>query len=287
MRPWSLAWGQPGRRRLLSLFGLTITLITAGAMAAVPRSAAISRPVMQAAPWDLPASMRSRQPEPIRLLVLGDSVASGAGCACVPFATLLAQKLASATGHVVPVSNAAQDGLTTRGLLDQLQRPDVDRSLAQATLVAVTIGANDFDPDLANRPDCLGTALRACVGARLTSFGAVLTQALDQIRTLAPRTQILVAGYWNIFLDGEVGRQQGETYVHISDALTRTVNAVIAERARGTGATYVDLYTPFERQPFAALTTLLSPDGDHPSATGHQLISDVLLRAISSPSRTR
>ena len=72
-----------------------------------------------------------------------------------------------------------------------------------------------------------------------------------------------------------------------ADQAPARVVVVRTERFALRASIYVDLYTPFERQPFAALTTLLSPDGDHPSATGHQLISDVLLRAISSPSRTR
>ncbi|MBC7372582.1 MAG: SGNH/GDSL hydrolase family protein [Frankiales bacterium] len=213
-------------------------------------------------------------------MVLGDSVASGAGCDCKPFGQLLAASLASANGRAVAFTNAARDGLTTQGLLDQLQENDLARTLASATLVTVTIGANDFDPDLADQTDCLGPAAADCYRSTLDSFRVLLQGVLARIHAVAPASQVLITGYWNVFLDGEVGRQRGETYEEVSDALTRTVNAEIAQQALATGATYVDLYAPFEQQTLGGLTALLASDGDHPSAAGHQLISRTLLNEV-------
>ena len=65
-----------------------------------------------------------------------------------------------------------------------------------------------------------------------------------------------------------------------TDQLTRQVNAAIARAANSDDATYVDIYTPFERDG-ADVTTFLAPDGDHPNATGHALIARLLLRTTA------
>ena len=46
-----------------------------------------------------------------------------------------------------------------------------------------------------------------------------------------------------------------------------------------TGAIDVSTFDPFEN-PKVNLTSLLAPDGDHPSAAGHHLIATVLFQAL-------
>ena len=278
----------PSARRSAGCAALA-TLVVAGlGSAALVRSAPLATSVLRPDPGAEPAALISAVPRPtspVRLVVLGDSVASGAGCSCEPFGQLLSTSLAAVSKRPVTFTNAARDGLTTQGLLDQLQGPVVERALTSATLVTVTIGANDFDPDLADNTDCLGPSAAACFRSRLTSYRALLRAVLARLRTQAPASRILVTGYWNVFLDGDVGWQHGQTYVQVSDALTKTVNAEIAQQASAVGATYVDLYVPFEQQSLSGLTALLAPDGDHPSASGHQLISRTLFDAAAQPAR--
>jgi len=90
-----------------------------------------------------------------------------------------------------------------------------------------------------------------------------------------------VTGYWNVFLDGAVGRARGAAYVTGSDALTRAVNAGIAAAAERTGATYVDVYRPFKGDGDVDCTPLLAADGDHPDARGHRVIAEALLAALT------
>jgi lysophospholipase L1-like esterase len=259
-------------------------VVTGVGIAAFTGPAAVATSVVRPDPQAAPAALKvPPSANAVRLVVLGDSVASGAGCDCKPFGQLLAASLASSSGRAVAFTNAARDGLTTQGLLDLLHGHDVERVLSGATLVTVTIGANDFDPDLADRTDCLGPSAAACYRGRLASLRTLVRDALARIRSLAPDSHILITGYWNVFLDGAVGRQHGATYVQVSDALTRTVNAEIAQQAAAVGATYIDLYAPFEQQTLSGLTALLATDGDHPSASGHELISTVLLNAASPP----
>lgn len=51
---------------------------------------------------------------------------------------------------------------------------------------------------------------------------------------------------------------------------------MIARAARDAGAIYIDGYRPFKGAGTADCTRLLAADGDHPNATGHQ----VLARAV-------
>jgi lysophospholipase L1-like esterase len=58
--------------------------------------------------------------------------------------------------------------------------------------------------------------------------------------------------------------------------------------ARGTGATYVDAYTPLKgtegtRDP----TEDLLDDGDHPNATGHGRLADAVLDALQGSGAVR
>jgi lysophospholipase L1-like esterase len=209
------------------------------------------------------------------VVVLGDSVATGAGCACTPFGPRLAGLLARDTSRHVDVVTLGQDGLTSAGLSDQLAHDGrTRRAVARATTVTVTIGANDFDPDRAD--DACGGGGTDCYADTLDGLSARIGGAVRIIKALAGAdVQVLITGYWNVFLDGKVGATHGPTYQATSDALTRLVNAQIRTAAKDAGGTYVDLYAAFGGDD----SRLLAPDGDHPSAAGHDVIARVLAAA--------
>jgi lysophospholipase L1-like esterase len=282
MRPTRRAWSARRRRAVRDLL-LAVVLLSVFSVA-TSSTRAVDAGTQTVSPQDEAAALVAPQvlPHlPRRVVALGDSVPSGAGCDCVPFATLLARSLASASGSKVAVTNEARDGLTTDGLLQELNEAPVRRQLATASLVTVTIGANDFDADRAESTDCLGPANIDCYQDRLGSLSTALHAVLTRIAALTPSSsRVVVTGYWNVFLDGAVGQQHGATYVRTSDSLTRAVNHVAARQALRTGAQYVDLYLPFASRSPAQLTQLLAPDGDHPSASGHRLIASVLFQAV-------
>ena len=94
---------------------------------------------------------------------------------------------------------------------------------------------------------------------------------------------VLVTGYWNVFLDGDVAAIRGVDYMRNSIALTRAENTQIAAAARAQQDTYVDIYTPFKGDSGAENdTSLLAPDGDHPNAAGHHTIALALESALTS-----
>jgi lysophospholipase L1-like esterase len=193
--------------------------------------------------------------------------------------------LRTRTGDTVTVDNLGASGLDSTGLLRRLDQPDspTEQAISTAGIVLLTIGANDFgnhhDDITAGR--CTDTD---CVADEREQLATNLHRILSRIHALygGQPTTILATGYWNVFEDGEVARRTfppaGRT---ATDQLTLQVNAAIAGAAHTDDATYVDIYTPFERNA-ADVTTLLGPDGDHPNAAGHALIARLLLQATPS-----
>lgn len=271
--------------RLAMPLVLTALLVGVFPSATVSSFEAAVLPSSPAAPAPAPVhapAPRPTAPRADHVVVLGDSVAAGSRCGCPPYATLLASGLARRTGGTVSLVNVGTRGLTSSGLLGQLGTASVRRTLRSATVVTVTVGANDFSEGSAADSDCAPPD--GCYAAPLTAMSAHVRTALAQIAGLVPRSaRVLVTGYWNVFLDGEVGRAQGAAYVAGSDALTRRVNSALQAEAAAAHDTYVDEYGPFESRPLSSLTALLAPDGDHPSAAGHALIASLLLRALSQP----
>lgn len=239
-----------------------------------------------------------RRPSDERVVVLGDSVATGAGCECRPFGPRLAVLLSRRLHRQVRASTLAKDGLTTSDLL-ALLRTDrtVIRRLKEATVVTVTISANDFDESSAHESgahessaddscaaDGRGTA---CYDQGLEELKPRVAELLATVRRLTqPGTRILVTGYWNVFLDGAVAVSQGPAYQRTSDALTRRVNDTLRSAAQAAGATYVDLYRAFHGGGATDVTALLAADGDHPSDAGQERIAQVLADYLTSAPRS-
>ncbi len=279
-----------GARRRWLLAAASATTVAALVLAGIVTPAALA--ALRAHVAAVPAPTRSvatvysptGQPQPLTgagVVGLGDSVPAGTACACTSYVTLVAKQLATRFDRSVPVTNFAVNGQTSSGLLDQLTQPATRRALAQASVVIVTIGANDFDADevadgACSRPDSAG-----CFGADLAALRSHLDAILARVHAAVPPvSRVLVTGYWNVFLDGDVGSAKGASYVTNSDTLTRKVNAAVAAAAARAGDTYVDLYAPFKGDGSRDDTRLLAADGDHPSAAGHQVIAAALADAL-------
>jgi lysophospholipase L1-like esterase len=202
--------------------------------------------------------------------VLGDSVPAAAACQCAGFGADLAHVL-DAT-----LTDDAVSGQDSAGLVKQLDDPALRRALHSATLVTVTTGANDFHQADASNPSCTNLS---CYQGDLNALDVDVRTVLQKIRTLAPAgTTVVLTGYWNVFLDGQVADAKGPTYVAVSNALTLAVNRARRALSAGPDVAYTDLYRPFKGSGTRDDTALLAADGDHPNAAGHHLIA----RAISA-----
>lgn len=266
-----------GRHTGLLASVMGVLVLTSGQGALAHRGWAQTPPPASATVWTRWTAVDAVAPTPLRtLVVLGDSVPAGTGCACTAFGTLLARL----EGGPITLRQHAVDGLTAAELAGELGRTgDTLRAeLRSADVVTVTIGANDLLDGSATSADCEGVA---CYAGRLQALRGSLQRVLSQVRTLAPTAHLLVTGYWSVFLDGKVARSRGGSYVSTTDRVTRSVNSLIAAAARSERATYVDLYAAFKGDGGRDDTALLAPDGDHPSARGHRLIAGALQQALT------
>jgi acyl-CoA thioesterase I len=202
------------------------------------------------------------QPAPATrtVVALGDSVPAGAACGCDPFPSQYAKS------QKATVVNLAESGFTSSDVLAQL--PADQDVLASATEVLLMVGANDLAGAFeANDPYPPAAAtVRTDVAATVT--------AIQRIHPIP----VIVLGYWNVVLDGQVAAQRYDpAEVRESAEATRDVNDALRAAAKQTGATFVPTAAAFHgddggRDP----TGLLAPDGDHPNAAGHAAIAALI-----------
>jgi lysophospholipase L1-like esterase len=215
---------------------------------------------------------------------LGDSVMAGSHCGCSGVAAQFAAAWGHRLGRTVRAVNLGVPGDTTTTLQQRLDTDaDTRADLRRADMVLVIEGANDLVPQLESWR--MGTCAATCYTPAVEHMGRRLRGALTEIRRLAPEAQVVVAGYWNVFPDGQAARVVGgQALVDWSRQITRDANAAIERAARPEHATYVDLTAPFLAQGQKDPTGMLAKDGDHPNRTGVRAIVTALLR-VSHPPR--
>lgn len=220
------------------------------------------------------------------VLGLGDSVTAASHCGCAGFVQDYADIVRRRTGRAVTAVNLGQGGQTSAGLLRELaQDGTMARQVSTSAVVLLTIGANDFYPQL--RAWRAGGCGRPCwlpqAAVVQRNVDAIVTR-IHQLRGARP-TLVLVTDYWNLFEDGQVGFDDfGKAFLTWSDALTRSVNGRICAGAVLAGARCTDLYVPFKaidgsKDP----SPLLAEDGDHPDAAGHEVIARALADTALPP----
>lgn len=183
---------------------------------------------------------------PVRLAVLGDSIAYGVGCAA-PADTLAARLAAdlarvgyAAEPHVVAVPGARSSALAGQVRRALRTRPGV---------AVVVIGANDLAnlvaPDVAARQ--LGAAVRT-----LRDAGTRVVVATAPDMSVVPGVPLAL-----------------RTAVRAASATLAAAQAAAVTEAGGTVAPLGDVLAP----EFAGDLALFAADRYHPSSAGHALIA--------------
>lgn len=258
-------------------FGPASTSAGAGASATRPYPSS-SGPAQDSPATTAPAG-------PLTLVGLGDSVPSATTCNCTGYVEQVGSSLQQQTHRSWTVHNDANGGWTTADVENDVNAAPTRDHLADADLVIIEVGANDFNMDRVTDQGCFPAAGSSCWASTVAGVRDGLTRIIAAIHRIdqRPDLRIAVLGYWNVTLDGAVGRALGESFVSGSDSLTRLVNATVQQVAAATGAVYVDAYTPLKgpagtRDP----TGNLLDDGDHPNASGHTLLAEAVLARLRS-----
>jgi lysophospholipase L1-like esterase len=225
------------RKHIAAFAGLSVLVGFAAATAgyAALRLREARRPSGAGEPFD-----RLARPEGARLLVIGDSTATGTGASAPEYSL---PGLLSRANPSLTVVNMGRGAARFEDFLEQLEGTD------RFDAVLVLGGSNDLihmTPDAALRDSIRRVAQRARVRSDVVVF--VPPPNLGNVPFFFPP--------WNWWM----------TY------RSRRLQAIVAEVARANGAHHVSLFFEREDDPFARHPKRLSAqDGIHPSDAGYEL----------------
>ncbi|MBN8234087.1 cell wall-binding repeat-containing protein [Halobacillus kuroshimensis] len=208
-----------------------------------------------------------------RYTALGDSLAYGIqsdGSAGLSYADFLADDLRNVDRLEEFTKAFAVPGLTSEGLLSQMQtNEEAVKSAAEADLITISIGANDFlkvfskDPDELKNPEVVQSILQ--------NVGENYGKVVHQIRTVNPDAKIFLMGYYNSF--PAYPEEDQQQFIQLMNALNQTIQKV----ASASGSEYV---ATFEAVADNYDTYLPNPQNVHPGEKGYERIAEEFWKAV-------
>ncbi len=217
------------------------------------------------------SAFASEENKSTKLVVLGDSIAQGFGLGEEP-----ADWLEFGYGKIIADTNGydyvnhAIGGHTTYNLNKRLEEEAVVADVAEADIIAVSIGGNNFL--LGGLYQMITDALifkkYDLVDKTAEEFYVDFGLALDKIKAINPDAQLLVQTLYNPRED-----ILGKVYQYAVDLLNDNIRKIAAER---NGAyVIVDVYTPF-----VGHTDYIQDDNIHPNEAGHYVIATEYLKVL-------
>ncbi|MCL6636723.1 MAG: lysophospholipase [Alicyclobacillus sp.] len=203
----------------------------------------------------------------LRLLALGDSLAVGFGdTSGRGFVGDVVQQLHQ-SGHQVQLRNLAVNGLTSAGLLSQLQQPATQSAVQTADVVLLSIGGNDLR-SAATLPNLDPQRVEQA----LNPFAQRLHEVLAQLQTLNPHARVLLVGLYNPYAD--LAGSSAETNALLLQWNEREQQVASAF----ANVTVVPTFDLFAAQPAAYLYV----DHFHPNSVGYQRIADRIVQDLQT-----
>jgi len=209
------------------------------------------------------------QEEPLKLVVLGDSIAKGAGVICD--SNTFANRIAAERGYAL--QNFGKGGDTSGSLLYKVtENEGIREAIRGADIITVSIGGNDFYPSVY----LIATGLLGDIdwmeprrAALKENYGA----AIDEIRALKnPDALLIVQTLYN-----PVFSFMPPTAHVMYEEVVLGINAVIRGYLEEHPGAYriADVYAAFQGR-----HGLVFIDMVHPSDCGHGVIAEVITATI-------
>lgn len=206
--------------------------------------------------------------EPLHYVVLGDSIAYGSGLRN-PVDACYGKIVADTNGYTY--ANHSIPGHTTRNLINRLSEEEVRNDVANADIISVSIGGNNF---LTN--NLIGLMFDALVKKDYTRFDAIAADFYLQLGTVMELIRAANADAV-VLLQTIYNPQEG----HLRNVYQQGADRLNAEMIRYAEENpgeivIVDVAT-------ALLDTMenFADDGIHPSALGNEKIAVAILATLS------
>lgn len=219
----------------------------------------VGKPVVGGAPAISPG--RGPDAGPMRILILGDSLARGLGdVSGLGIGGDLARDLDEAHRPHRPIVNLGVAGAKTTDLLKEIERPGLLELVSQSGVVIVSIGGNDLNGEDRKGPPPEADRIMDAVLGRVEKIVATL-------RGVNPRGRIFLIGLYNPFRGSPDGKSIGVSVnkwnAKLGAAFAADPNLTIVQTA--------DLFVSKDR---------LGPDRFHPDAEAYRIIARRIAEAL-------
>lgn len=205
-------------------------------------------------------------------VALGDSLAAGQN----PYGaengysyTNSIKNMLAKSGKAGSYQNFGVSGYTSQDIISQLGEPKVAKSLADAEIITLNIGANDLIglPEVqtyfAARTNENLAAAAAAVATETPNIAPRIITIISAIKAANPNADIYVMGYYNPF-----------PFQPELKSIIDGLNSVIIYATGATGVTYVDTMTSFTADYLPNALDI------HPTHDGYRAIAESFKSAI-------
>lgn len=207
----------------------------------------------------------TEEPEILNYVVLGDSIAYGAGL-MNPQEAVYGKIVANTNGY--NYSNFAINGSKTVDLINRLGQSNVREAIAEADIISISIGGNDLLKNLLSLIPTLMVGNKSVLNKRIESMYSNITTSIEMIRELNPDAEILLQTIYNnggylIF------------YAVYENAL-KYVNPVYYKiQSENENVEVVDIYSAFKGN-----GVNICGDTIHPNSRGNKIIAEEVLKTL-------